>query len=82
MDNINIIEKNKDIPTSEVKQDILDTQNEIKNYTEERDILMRNPQDNRTRIYMLDGRILKRESFIEKLQMLLKAREESKQPNK
>ena len=62
------------IPTSEILTDIKDTEREIKDFQDEKDILMRNPPDNKVRIYMLEGNILKREKFIEKLNQILKYR--------
>ena len=67
-------DKNSHIPTEEIEQDIKDTQNEIDDYQDEKDILMRNPQDNRARIYLLEGKISKREDFINNLNKLLEQR--------
>ena len=67
-------DKNSHIPTEEIEQDIKDTQNEIDDYQDEKDILMRNPQDNRARIYSLEGKISKREDFINNLNKLLEQR--------
>ena len=58
---------NDSITTSEIKQDIEDTQKEIDGYQDEKDVLMRNSQQNKVRIYMLEGRISHRESFIKQL---------------
>ena len=65
------IESNNRIPTSEILTDINDTEREIKDFQDEKDILMRSPTDNKVRIYMLEGKILKREEFIEKLNLIL-----------
>ncbi len=68
------IEQNDRIPDSELLVDIDDTEREIKDFQDEKDILMRNPPENKVRIYMLEGEILKREEFIEKLNQILKYR--------
>jgi len=64
-----------EIPTQEIKQDIADTQSEIDDYASEIEILSKRPMENRTRIYLLQGRISQRKSFIDKLNQLLKERE-------
>jgi len=74
-----MLDKNRHIPTAEVNQDILDTQKEIDDYSDEKDILMRNPLENKVRIYFLEGKISQRQDFIKKLETLLKEREEEKQ---
>ncbi|KKL21601.1 hypothetical protein LCGC14_2443820 [marine sediment metagenome] len=61
------MKKNDHIPIPEVQQDIIDTQKEINTYNYELDALRKNPQENRVAIYMREGRILKRQSFIDKL---------------
>ena len=62
---------NDHIPTEEIEQDIADTQREINDYQDEKEILMRSPQENRTRIYLLEGRISQRETFIKQLNKIL-----------
>ncbi len=74
-------EKVAHIPDSQVKQDISDTQREIDDYSDELQVLERNPIDNKVRIYMLGGRISHREAFIKKLNELLSCRTELKQIN-
>lgn len=69
------IESNSHIPTNEILTDINDTEREIKDFQDEKDILMRNPVDNKVRIYMLEGRILERQEFIEKLNQIIAYRE-------
>ena len=64
-----------DIPTAEVKQDIIDTQNEINEIEVELVPLRFNPQRNRVEIYTREGRILQRESFIKKLETILEYRD-------
>jgi hypothetical protein len=60
-----------------VKADIEDIERENKNYSDERDVLMRNPQQNKVRIYMLEGKILANIGQLEQLQTLMRLREES-----
>ncbi len=67
------------IPNSEIKDDIRITQEEINDFNRELDILMKNPPDNKVRIYLLEGRISERESFICKLNNLLKNRKKEKE---
>ncbi len=69
------IKANAHITIKQIKIDIVDTQREIADFQDERTILMRNPQDNRVRLYMIDGKISKRIEFIEFLEALLKARD-------
>ena len=71
------IKSNDSIPTKEIAQDITDTQKEINNYVDEKSILMRNPQENKLRIYLLDGKISQRTDFINKLQQILDYRKEN-----
>ena len=69
------IKANSDISTAEVRQDIIDTQNEIDGFLAELAPLMFNPHRNRVAIYMREGWILKRESFIKKLETILEYRD-------
>jgi len=55
-----------------ILQDILDTQEEIDNLNEEKSILMRNPTENRTRIYLLEGEVFERQDFINKISSFLR----------
>lgn len=71
-------EENNHIATSEIEKDIADTQKEIDNYNDELTVLTRSPQENKVRIYFLEGKILKRESFIQKLRDILTVREGGK----
>lgn len=68
------IEDNAHIPTSEIEADIALTQKEIDDFEAEKEVLMRNPQANKVRIYMLGGHILQRVGFIAQLQKLIDAR--------
>jgi len=65
------IKKNVHIPLNEIEQDIKDTQAEIDQYKNELVALRKNPQENRLSIYMNEGRILKREEFIENLKTIM-----------
>jgi hypothetical protein len=68
------------IPTDTVRADLQETEREIKDKEDERAVLIRNPIENKVRIYMLEGGISSRKVFVEKLTALLKYRE-SKLPN-
>lgn len=61
------LKSNDDIPTNEIERDVADTQREIDNYQDEKEVLMRNPQENKVRIYMLEGKISQRQAFVDKL---------------
>lgn len=63
-----------DISTSEIHQDIIVTQIEINNYEDENIILRRNPIQNRLRIYLNEGKVSLRQTFIIKLSSILKYR--------
>ena len=65
---------NDNIPTHEIEQDIADTQNEIDQYQRELDVLMENTQGNKVAIYMRQGMISVRKSFIDKLNSILEQR--------
>ena len=65
---------NNHIPTAEIEQDIIDTEKEIKDYQDELDVLMRNPSENKVRIYLNEGKISQRQLFIEKLKKILSER--------
>jgi len=69
------VKQNDNIPTSEIEQDIKDTREEIDNYRDEKNILMKNPPENKVRIYFLGGKISRRQIFIDKLQQILDCRE-------
>lgn len=62
------------IPTSEVEQDLRDTEREIKDFRDELQILMRKPQENRVRIYFLEGKINSRRVFCQKINEILEYR--------
>jgi hypothetical protein len=62
------------IPTDEITQDIKDTEGEIKDYNDELEILMRNPPQNRLRIYMIEGHIIRHEELIKKLNRIINFR--------
>jgi len=63
------------IPTDEIVQDIKDTEREVKDYNDELEILMRNPPQNKLRIYMIEGHILQHKELIEKLNKIIRFRE-------
>ena len=75
------IKANSHIPTNEIKQDLADTQKEIADFQDEKNVLMRNPRENRTRIYLLEGRIIQRQEFVAKLNQILDYRELSQPHN-
>lgn len=62
------------IPSDEIRADITDTWKEIDDYRDEKDVLMRNPIDNKVRIYLLEGRILQREEFVKHISAILRFR--------
>ena len=68
------IKANSHIPTAEVKRDIIDTQNEVDIYKAELKVLKKNPQENKVQIYLREGKISSRESFIKKLETVLEYR--------
>jgi hypothetical protein len=67
------------VPTEEILQDIEITQREINNYRDEVSVLSRNHMENRTRIYLNEGKIAKREEFIKNLREIIAYRESNKQ---
>ena len=79
------MQKLDNIPTDEIVQDIKDTEREIrvlqvlqllvKDYEDEYDILKRNPPQNKLRLYIIEGRIIKRKEFIAKLNKIISFRE-------
>ena len=78
-----IVERSKHIPTDEIKQDILDTQNEITQMEKEAEFLASTPmgmQETRWNHMRADARISgieDRKKFIEKLQAILDFREKN-----
>lgn len=65
------IKGNDNISTDVIKTDIADTEKEIKDYSDELNVLMRNPQQNKVRIYFLNGSISSRKEFINYLNEIL-----------
>jgi len=59
------------VTIEEIKKDLSDTERELKDFQDERDVLMRNPQQNRVRIYTLDGKILKRIDLLKRINQAL-----------
>lgn len=68
------IKKNDKISIEKIKQDIIDTQKEINQYRKELSTLSQNKQENRLEIYIREGKIIKREAFINKLEQILNYR--------
>jgi len=68
------IESNSHIPTAEIEQDLLDTESELKDYRDELEILKRRPQENKVRIYLLEGRCSIHRDFCDKLKEILEYR--------
>ena len=69
------IQKLDHISTDEIIQDIKDTEREIKDYNDELEILMRNPPQNKLRIYMIEGHLIGHKKFIKKLNKIINFRE-------
>lgn len=66
--------QNSHIGTQDIKQDIADTEKEIIDMQDEHEVLMRNPTENKLRIYFLEGGIASRKHFIEDLNSILEYR--------
>lgn len=71
---MNEYEKFNHIPIEEIKKDILDTQSEIDEYKAVNEIHKSNPLQNKVDIYMNEGRISKRQGFVDKLNKILEYR--------
>jgi len=67
--------KNIKIPTETIKQDIKDTEKEIKDLFDELNVLSRNRIQNRVRIYFLEGKMKSRVDFVKELKEILSDRE-------
>ena len=63
------------LSTSEMKQDIQETEAEIKQLENEIETLSKNRHENKVEIYLKRGKIIARKEFITKLEMLLKGHE-------
>lgn len=59
------------ISDSTIRDDIMDTNTEIEDYESELQILKKKPPENRVTIYMIEGKISERKSFIEELEDIL-----------
>ena len=68
--------QNDNIPIYEIEQDINETQREIDQYQNELDALICNRQGNKLAIYMREGKISQRKSFISNLNSILEYRKE------
>jgi hypothetical protein len=64
------------ISDEEIENDIQAILLENKNYSDEKDVLMRNPQQNRLRIYLLEGHISANEDQLKDIQALKNYREQ------
>lgn len=73
--------KHDSIPTEEILKDKEDTQKEIDQYIKELEALKENMHINRLPIYLREGKIATRETFIEDLNGLLKYRKEKDENN-
>ncbi len=71
---IDVLERNKNVSDAQLLQDIIDTHQEIQDYKDEKEVLMRNPVENKLKIYLIEGKISPRETFVEKLEALLELR--------
>jgi len=58
------------ISNEEIQNDIDETIKELKQYKEENEIMSQNPQENRLKIYLNEGKIVQRETFINQLKTL------------
>jgi len=65
------IKANANIPTEEIEKDIADTQKEINQYEAELKVLRNDLRGNKVPIYMNEGRILKRQEFINNLKQIM-----------
>ena len=69
--------KNDHISVDEIKKDFADTEREIKDFEDENDILLKNPQQNKVRIYFNEGCIKQRKDFINELRQIIEYREKN-----
>lgn len=60
------------LPLKEMKQYLADTEKELKDFQDEEEVLMRNPQQNKLRLYMLSGHIIQRQKLIEGIKLVMK----------
>ena len=67
----NEIKQLEHIPTSEILQDINDTQKEIDQYEKELDSLLENRSENKLDIYMREGKVSTRKDFVKKLNSII-----------
>jgi archaellum component FlaC len=66
--------QNDNISTTEIEQDINETQREIDQYQKELNALMGDRQGNKLAIYMREGKILQRKEFVSNLNSILEYR--------
>lgn len=69
---------NSGIPTSEIESDLRITEREINQFQKEIDAMSSDRKTNRVGIYMREGKISQRRSFIESLQSILDYRNKLK----
>lgn len=69
--------ENNHISTQEIELDIKDTENEINCFNEELSVLKKNPIRNKTKIYMLEGRVIKRKKFVNNLKSIIEYRQKN-----
>ena len=68
------IKANHGISNETILQDIVDTEREIKDKSDELEILVRNRHEHKVRIYMLEGGISSRQDFVRDLKAILEYR--------
>ena len=65
---------NARISTDNILQDIVDTEKEIVDMEDEKEVLMRNPSLHKVRIYFLEGDISSRKYFVKNLNEIINYR--------
>ena len=63
---------NSHIPLEEMLEDLRITNEEIAQYVEENDVLKKNYERNKVQIYMNEGRIGQRRTFVAQLEKIIK----------
>ena len=62
---------NTHIPHEEMLEDLRITNEEIKQFEKENEVLSKNRERNRVQIYMNEGRIIQRRKFVEQLEQII-----------
>ena len=62
---------NKHIPHEEMLEDLRITNEEIKQFEKENEVLCKDRERNRVQIYMNEGRIIQRTKFVEQLEQII-----------